>query len=185
MTLPDPTTCPVGDAPTGGPLVEVPSLASCALGWPQELGADHPKYAEAESSLVTLDAHDGVQPLAAGAWLGLKQGIQGTGHATTWLAVKLGDAGPKATLQLATSIWYNCGLHVDKPGYFIAMVPAQLPGWYVSAEPIYWLINAPIHVACGRWFHFKAFWRRIEPGQPWRWTDCTVRVFAVEDPEGN
>lgn len=186
VTLPDPATCPVGTPPAEAELPPIPALAQCATAWPAELGKTKPQRAETESGLVLVDDAGQLAALHAGAWLALEHGIQGTGHATTWLAVKLGDMGPKVALQVATSIWYSCDLDVDKPIFTLAMIPAKLPGWYVSAEPIRWLINAPIHIACGRWFHFQAFYRLVAKQElPWKEAACTVRVFAKVDPEGN
>ncbi len=179
VNLPDPTTCPVGAAPVAVPGDLIPNFHGCATDWPEPVLHAGGKVAEDHAHAALVQWDDQALAVDQGSWLGLHQGIQGTGHALTGLQVDLGDAGPTATVDLVTATWYSCDTMIAKPLRQVELVRAGPPGWYAMTEPLFWLINMPVHLSCGRWFQLQVFTRR-HGSQDWAKTDATVRMYSLE-----
>lgn len=179
VNLPDPVTCPVGQPPALVSGEIVPNFHGCATEWPAPVLHGGGAVADDHLHAALVQWGDEGAALVHGDWLGLHQGIQGTGHALTGLHVELGDAGPTATVDLVTATWYSCDTVIAKPLRQLQLVATAKPGWYASTEPLFWLINMPVHLSCGRWFQLQVFTRR-HGTLNWSKTDATVRMYSLE-----
>ncbi len=182
IELPDPATCPVGVAPPVDPTETFPNFHGCATTWPDEVVASGGAASDDHQHAMLTQWGGTALALSDGEWLGLNKGIQGSGHAFTGFAIDLGEQGPTATIDLVTATWYSCETEIGKPLRQVQLVRASQPGWYAMTEPLFWMINKPIYLACGRWFQLQVF-ARFHGTQHWTKTDCSVRMYSIEPLE--